>query len=40
MKVRRWLLFDAGVIVPIEGPQAKAIYAGAVYNIGHLGRVH
>ena len=40
MKVRRWLLFDGGVIVPIEGPQAKAIYAGAVYNIGHLGHAH
>ena len=40
MKVRRWLLFDAGVIVPIEGPQAKAIYVGAVYNIGHLGHAH
>jgi hypothetical protein len=38
MKVRGWLVFDAGVIVPIEGPQPKAIYAGGVYNIGHLGR--
>jgi hypothetical protein len=37
MKVRGWLVFDAGVIVPVEGPQPKAIYAGAVYNIGHLG---
>ena len=40
MKVRGWLVFDAGVIVPIEGPQPKAIYAGAVYNLGHLGRAH
>lgn len=38
MKVRGWLVLDAGVIVPIEGPQPRAIYAGAVYNIGHLGR--
>lgn len=40
MKVRGWLVFDAGVIVPVEGPQPRAIYAGAVYNIGHLGRAH
>lgn len=40
MKARGWLVFDAGVIVPIEGSQAKAIYAGAVYNIGHLGHTH
>jgi hypothetical protein len=39
MKVRGWLVLDAGVIVPVEGPQPKAIYAGAVYNIGHLGHV-
>lgn len=38
MKVRGWLVFDAGVIVPVEGPQPKAIYAGAVYNVGHIGR--
>jgi hypothetical protein len=37
MKLRGWLVFDTGVIVPIEGPQPKAIYAGAVYNIGRLG---
>jgi hypothetical protein len=37
MKVRGWLTFDAGVIVPLEGPQPRAIYAGGVYNIGHLG---
>lgn len=37
MKVRGWLVFDAGVIVPVAGPQPKALYAGAVYNIGHLG---
>ena len=36
MKVRGWLVFDAGVIVPLAGPQPKAVYAGAVYNIGHL----
>lgn len=40
MKVRGWLVLDAGVIVPVAGPQPKAIYAGAVYNVGHLGRTH
>ena len=40
MKVRGWLpVLDAGVRA-LEGPQPKAIYAGAVYNIGHLGRIH
>ena len=37
MKVRGWLVFDAGVILPIEGSQPRVIYVGAVYNIGHLG---
>jgi len=37
MKVRGSLVVDAGVIVPFEDPQPRAIYAGAVYNIGHLG---
>jgi len=36
MKVRGWLVLDTGVIVPIAGPQPKAIYAGVVYNIGRL----
>lgn len=33
---RRWLEVDAGVIVPIEGPQPHALYAGGVWNIGRL----
>jgi len=33
---RLWLAFDAGVIVPIEGPQPRAIYAGGVWNVGRL----
>ena len=36
MKLRGWLVVDAGVIVPIAGPQPRAAYAGAVYNIGRL----
>ena len=35
-KERDWLVFDAGVIIPVIGPQPRAIYAGAVYNVGRL----
>ena len=33
---RDWLAFDAGVIVPIRGPQPRAVYAGTVWNVGKL----
>jgi hypothetical protein len=33
---RSWLAFDAGVIVPVAGRQPRALYAGAVYNVGQL----
>ena len=33
---RPWLALDAGVIVPVTGPQPHAVYAGLVYNIGRL----
>jgi hypothetical protein len=36
MKVRGWLVIDGGVIVSIAGSQPRAIYAGAVYNIGRI----
>ena len=32
--VREWLAVDAGIIVPIDGKQAHAIYAGFVWNMG------
>jgi hypothetical protein len=32
--VRAWLAVDAGVIVPISGPQPRALYAGGVVNLG------
>jgi hypothetical protein len=32
----RTLALDAGVILPVEGPQARAIYAGLVTNLGRL----
>jgi hypothetical protein len=31
---RDWLAFDGGMIVPITGPQPRAIYAGFVWNFG------
>jgi hypothetical protein len=38
MTVRGWLIVDAGVIVPMTGPQPNAVYAGGVYNIGRIAR--
>jgi hypothetical protein len=38
LKIRRWLVVDAGVILPITGPQPKAVYAGAVSNVGRVWR--
>jgi hypothetical protein len=34
--VRPWLAIDAGVIVPLAGPQPRALYAGTVYNVGRI----
>lgn len=34
------LALDAGVIVPVRGPQPHALYAGLVYNVGQIFRVH
>lgn len=33
---RPWLALDAGFITPVTGPQSHALYAGLVYNVGHL----
>lgn len=35
---RPWLAFDVGVIEPVTGPQPRALYAGAVYNVGRFTR--
>ncbi|HEY1953830.1 MAG TPA: transporter [Gemmatimonadaceae bacterium] len=32
--VRKWLAIDAGIISPITGPQAHAVYTGFVWNCG------
>jgi len=34
--VEKWLVFDAGAIVPVAGPLSRALYAGAVYNVGRM----
>jgi hypothetical protein len=34
--VKPWLALDAGVIVPLAGPQPRAVYLGGVYNVGRL----
>lgn len=34
--VRRWAEVDAGVILPLDGPQAHAFYAGGTYNVGRV----
>jgi hypothetical protein len=38
VEIRKWLVLDAGAIFPIAGPQPRALYAGAVYNVGRLWR--
>jgi hypothetical protein len=34
--VQKWLVLDAGAIVPLAGPQPHAYYAGLTWNIGKL----
>jgi hypothetical protein len=34
--VREYLAVDAGLIVPVAGPQPHALYAGGVWNVGKL----
>lgn len=34
--IKKWLAIDAGVIVPLTGPQPHALYAGGVYNVGRM----
>ena len=38
LAVARSLALDGGVIVPVAGPQTRAIYAGVVANLGRLRR--
>jgi len=32
----RTLAFDAGIIIPVAGPQPRAVYAGLVTNVGRI----
>ena len=34
--VAKWLVLDAGVILPLAGPQPHSLYAGLTWNIGKL----
>lgn len=34
--LRKWLAIDAGIISPLTGPQAHAIYTGFVWNAGRV----
>lgn len=34
--IRPYLAIDAGVIVPLAGPQPRALYAGLVWNVGRM----
>jgi hypothetical protein len=36
VQIHGWLAVDAGIIVPLAGPQPHAVYAGLVWNIGRL----
>jgi hypothetical protein len=36
LTVRSWLVLDAGVIIPVTGPQPHALYAGITYNVGRI----
>jgi hypothetical protein len=31
-----WFVLDAGVIIPVSGPQPHSIFAGLTWNAGHL----
>ena len=35
-EIAKWIVLDAGVIVPLTGPQPHALYAGVTWNIGKL----
>lgn len=37
-EARKFLVFDAGLIAPLTGPQPRAVFAGLTWNIGRLWR--
>jgi len=34
--IQNWLAADLGGIIPLTGPQPKAVYAGGVVNVGRI----
>lgn len=36
LQLRNFLSLDAGVIVPVHGPQPHSLYLGGVYNVGRI----
>jgi hypothetical protein len=34
--IEKWLVLDAGAIIPLAGPQPHALYAGLTWNVGKL----
>ena len=36
LQPRPWLELDAGIIVPLAGPQGHGVYAGGVWNVGRM----
>ncbi|MEO6208644.1 MAG: transporter [Gemmatimonadaceae bacterium] len=36
VQIEKWIMLDAGVIVPLTGAQPHALYAGLTWNIGKL----
>jgi hypothetical protein len=36
VSIQKWLVLDGGAIIPLDGPQPHAFYAGLTWNIGKL----
>jgi outer membrane putative beta-barrel porin/alpha-amylase len=36
LTLKAWLVLDGGVIIPLTGPQPKALYSGLTWNVGRL----
>jgi outer membrane putative beta-barrel porin/alpha-amylase len=34
--IESWFVLDAGVIIPLTGPQPRALYSGLTWNVGRL----
>jgi hypothetical protein len=36
LTLKVWLVLDAGVIIPLAGPQPSALYTGLAWNVGRV----